>query len=169
MSEEEAYSGLLGAYRFAFRESDSWTLRSYVLASALVGVFVSVLLALALVTWIANPTGRVGERALLGVVALFVLVPLAAPVLIAARRHRFGRAGGHADVALALAGYGFVASLYLALFISDPRAHSLSGPLAAVAAALDGLPDAYGVLPPVLAVVVLGAIAWATRSQGTKP
>ena len=165
MPDGEEYGGLLGAYPFAFRQSASWVFRSYVVASALLGLFVSILLALALVTWVANPTGRIGERALLGIVAIFVLVPLFGPVLLSARRHRYGTARPREDLALSLAGYAFVLGLYLALFISDPATHALPGPLDALAAALDALPAVYGLLPPLLAGALLAAVAWATRSS----
>lgn len=160
----EDYSGLLGAYPFAFRESGSWLFRSYVLVSGLVGAYVVLLIALALVTWIANPTGRVGERTLLGVLAMLVLGPLFAPVLVVARRRR--RAGDErdrVDAALALAGYGFLLSLYLALFISDPSTHPAPGALAPVVAWLDSLPAVYGLVPPVGAVALLASVGWLTR------
>lgn len=160
----EDYSGLLGAYPFAFRRSGSWLFRSYVVVSALLGAYALVLIALALVTWIANPTGRIGERALLGVLAVLVLGPLFAPVLVVARRRR--RAGDdrdRVDAALALAGYGFALSLYLALFISDPSTHAVRGGVAPVATWLDGLPAVYGLIPPVVAAALLASVGWLTR------
>lgn len=163
------YAGLVGAYAYAIRESDSWLLRSYVVASALVGLFVALLLTLAVVTWVANPTGLFGERALLGVVAILVLGPMAAPVLIVARRHRHGTGHRRADLALGLAGYAFLASIYLGLLISDPSDHAVSGLLAPAVAALDTLPAVYGFLPPVIAVVLLLLAVRLTRSAPEAP
>lgn len=153
-----AYSGVLGAYRYAFRESPSWLFRLYTVVSALIAAYVGLLLLLALVTWIANPTGRIGERALLGVVGIVILAPLAAPVLIVARRYRRD-APRTADRPLALAGTTFLLSVFLALFISDPNDHAVTGLLAA----LDSLPRSYGVAPPALAAALIAAVARLTR------
>jgi hypothetical protein len=141
------YGGLLGGFVFAFRRSDSWVLRSYVVASTLVGGFAVVFLLLALFFWLGNPA-PFGQRALLGVVGIFVLVPLFAPVLVVARRHRRGTGSRRGDAALGVAGYGFVLAVYLALFISDPNPHNVTGPLAAI----DALPRRYWVAPVLLSV-----------------
>ena len=158
--------GLLGSYVTAVRASDSVLLRAYVLTSAAVGLFVALLLLLGLVSWFAEPA-PLGQRALLGVIALLVLVPLSAPVLVVASRHGRGIADRRADAALALAGFGFVAAGYLALLISDPNPHPVSGPLAPVVAAVDALPRAAWIVPPVGSVLGLYlAVRW-TRSGST--
>lgn len=156
----EAYRGVAGAYVFALRRSPSWLFRSYVVASAAVALLIAVLLVLALVSWAASPVAF-GERAFLVVIGLLLVLPLAAPVLVAARRHRRGAPAG--DPWLALAGYGFVAGVFLALFISDPSAHSAGGALAPVVAWLDGLPDRYWLAPPVLAAAGVVAVVRLTR------
>lgn len=157
----EAYRGLVGAYVYALRRSPSWLFRSYVVASAVVGLFITVLLVLAVITWAASPVAF-GERTFLGVIGILLVVPLAAPVLVVARRRR--RGAGHAgDAWLALAGYAFVGSIFLALFVSDPSTHAIGGALAPVAAWLDGLPDRYGLVPPVLAAAAIVAAVRLTR------
>lgn len=159
---EEAYGGLVGAFAYAIRRSRSWLFRTYVVASAALGVFVALLLVLAVVTWIARPVAF-GERALLGVIAILLLVPLFAPVLVVARRHRRGRPEASADRWLGLAGYGFVVGLVLALYISDPSPHAVEGAFGPAAAWLDALPDSYGLLPPALAAAAIVVVALLTR------
>lgn len=155
----EAYRGLVGAFGFALRQSRSWLFRSYVVASAAVGLYVGLLVLLALVTWIAEPVAF-GERTFLLLVGLLVVMPLFAPVLVVARRHRRGHHSTTADRWLAMSGYGFLGSLLLALYVSDPATHPTTGAVAPIAAWLDALPDVWGLAPPILAA---GAIATAVR------
>lgn len=157
------YRGLLGAYRYGFRQSRSWLFRSYVVTSALVGVYLGVLLALALVTWIASPAAF-GDRALLGLLGIGVLVPLFAPVLIVARRYRRRESSAAADRLFALAGYAFVVAVGLALFVSDPSDHDVADPTGAVGW-LDSLPNLAGFVPPVLAVALLVVVVRSTRPR----
>jgi len=161
------YRGLLGAYASAFRRSRSYVFRSYVLTSAVAGALTALLLALALVSWLASPTAF-GQQALLGVIGLFVFVPLFAPVLVVASRHRGGVDDPSADALLGLAGYSFLVSVFLALFISDPNAHDLSslGPLRPAFAAIDSLPRAAWAVPPLLSVAAIYLAVRYTRSAG---
>ena len=162
------YGGLLGAYPFALNRTSSWLLRSYVVVSALVGAFVALLLALGLVTWLAGPTPLVGQNALLGVIGILVLAPLAAPVLIVARRHRLGDDRPRVDALFALAGYAFVASTYLALLITDPSRHTLGGPADRLLAVVDALPGRYGLVPPIVAAAAILAVARLTTRRATE-
>lgn len=147
-----SYGGLVTAFPYVVRRSDSTAFRLYAVASALLGPFVAGTIALALVVWLANPVGLVGERAFLGVIAILLLVPLFGPVLLVARHHR--RRGGDPryDRALGLAGFGFVVALWVGLVISVPPAQQSepTGVLAPVAAVLYGLPQSAAFLPPVL-------------------
>lgn len=145
------YRGLVGAIRSAIRRSDSLLFRTYTVASVLVGGFATVLLVLGVVSWLATPA-PIGQRALLGVIALLLLVPLLAPVLVVARRHRRGVGDRRADAVVGLAGFGFVLSVYLALLISDPNPHAVTGPLGPAIAAIDAVPRGYWILPLLLAV-----------------
>ncbi|SDZ94069.1 hypothetical protein SAMN04488065_1337 [Haloplanus vescus] len=156
------YGGVIGAFPYAFRASDSWLFRSYVVLGGLVTVAVGLLFVTAVIGVIAGTTGGRGgnltlSRSFFAVVGLFVVVPLVAPVLFVARRHR--RREGVADrydAALGLTGYLFVASLYVGLVISVPPGQqtATTGALAPVVETLYGLPQFAGVVPP-LAVSAL--------------
>lgn len=159
----EDYRGFVGAVVSAFRRSDSHVFRAYVVTSVLVGVFVALVLALGVVAWLATPA-PIGQRALLGVIAISVLVPLFAPVLIVARRHRHGTGNRRADAVLGLAGFGFVLAGYLALLVSDPNAHEVTGPLAPAIAAVDALPRRYWIVPPLLSAASIWLAVRFTRS-----
>lgn len=167
MSEDgPAYRGLLGAYPFAFRESPSWLFRSYVVASGLIGLYIAILLGLALVSWVANPVAF-GDRALLGVLMIAVLVPVFGPVLIVARRYRRAASTGVVDRWFAVAGYVVLFGFLLALLISDPNQHIVPGPLGGLLALVDAIPRRFALVPPVIAVLLLGLVSWRTRQTGT--
>lgn len=159
------YRGLVGAYAFAIRRSRSWLLKAYGVASALVGVYVAILLVLAVISWAGNPVAF-GEKALLGVLGILVLVPLFAPVMIVARRHRLDGATRRGDAVMAAAGVAFLVSLPLALLITDPTPPSGSGSAATVVASVNGLPAVVGLVPPVAGALLLAAARWATRDGG---
>jgi len=159
------YRGVVGAFPYAFRASDSHLFRSYVVLGGLLTVAVSLLFIAAVIGVIATTTGGRGgsltlSRSFFAVVGLFVVVPLVAPVLFVARRHR--RAGddpadGPYDAALAAAGYLFVVALYVGLVVSIPPSQQTAptGPLAPVVAALYSLPQLAGVVPPLVAAAVI--------------
>lgn len=161
---DEAYAGLVGAFIYAMRRSRSWLFRTYVVASAALGAYVGLLLVLAVVTWLARPVAF-GERAFLGVVGLLLFLPLFAPVLVVARRHRREASKPAADRWLGLAGYTFVVSLVLALFISDPAPHGVEGLFGPAAAWLDRLPDIAGLVPPVIAAAAIAVAVRFTRPR----
>jgi hypothetical protein len=150
------YGGLLGAFPYAARTTDSWLCRSYVAVGGLLAVAVSVLFVAAVIGIIAGTTGGRGgsltlSRSFVAVVGLFVVVPLVAPVLFVARGHR--RDGGDRttyDAALAATGYLFVVALYAGLVISVPPAQQTTptGALAPVVATLYALPQLAGLGPP---------------------
>lgn len=154
---DDGYAGLLGAFPYAFTATRSHALRLYVLASALLGGFVALVIALALVRWLLDPTGLVGERALLGVIALFLLGPLFAPVLLVARRHRYGTDDPRYDRALALAGFAFVLSVYVGLVATVPPQwqNSPAGPLAPAIEFVYALPPTWGLVPPLVGAALV--------------
>jgi len=127
MGRFDSYSGLLSAYPYAFRASDSLLFRSYVVVSTLVGAIVAALAVGGLLVLIGNTAGAAGgsltlSRTFYVVVALFVFVPVVAPVLFVANRYRRERrVDDRYDGALAAAGYLFVVSVYLALVASMPE------------------------------------------------
>lgn len=162
MAAGEPYSGLFGAYRFAFERSDSLLFRAYVVVSALCGAYVSLLLVLAAVSWLATP-GALGEKALLGVIGVVVLAPLFAPVLIVARRYRLGHDRPGMDRVFALAGIAFVLSLFVALVVTDPTAHSSPGPVGDVLGFLGGLPATVGLGAPMAGTLLIYVAVRYTR------
>lgn len=161
---ERAYRGLLGAFPYAFRHSGSRLFRSYVLVGGLATLAIGVTFVLALTYLIGGSFGaRAGvftfSRSFYVVVALFVVVPLIAPVLLVARRHRRGRGDRHYDRALAASGYLFLLSLYLMLVISTPEQFQQPvdqyGAVGPVISTLYGLPSLSGVGAPLSAAAVV--------------
>jgi len=160
------YRGVVGAFPYAFRASESWLFRSYVALGGLLTLVVSLLFVAAVVVVIAGTAGGRGgsltlSRSFFAVVGLFVVVPLVAPVLFVARRHRRRErddpADGSYDAALAAAGYLFVVALYLGLVISVPPGQQATptGALAPIVAALYALPQLAGLVPPLVAAAVI--------------
>jgi hypothetical protein len=157
------YGGVVGAFPYAFRASDSTLFRSYVVLGGLVTVAVSLLFVAAVIGAVASTIGGGGtltlSRSFFVVVGLFVVVPLVAPVLFVARRHRRTATGGarRYDAALAATGYLFVLSLYAGLVISVPPAQQTTptGALAPLGAALYALPQRAGVVPPLVAAALI--------------
>jgi hypothetical protein len=157
------YGGVLGAFPYAFRATDSWLCRSYVLVGGLVTVAVSVLFIAAVIGIIAGTTGGRGgsltlSRSFVAVVGLFVVVPLVAPVLFVARRHRRDDpADDRYDAALAATGYLFVGALYVGLVVSVPpnQQTTPTGALAPVVATLYALPGLAGLVPPLVAAALI--------------
>lgn len=159
---ERTYGGVVGAFPYAFRASDSRLFRSYVLVGGLVGLLVVALAALALPGWIAATLRQSAvvtfSRAVLVLAAAAVLSPLFAPVVLVARRHRRGDAvDPRYDGLLGLAGHLFVLSLWLLLVITAPAGsrEAPAGALAPLVAALYALPRAAGVVPPLLSVALI--------------
>jgi hypothetical protein len=156
------YGGVVGAFPYAYRASDSSLFRSYVVLGGLLTVAVGLLFVTAVIVVIASTTGGPGgtltlSRSFFAVVGLLVVVPLVAPVLFVARRHRReGEREGAYDAALAATGYLFVLSLYVGLVISIPpdQQSTPTGVLAPLIATLYGLPQLAGLAPPLLAAAV---------------
>lgn len=122
---DDPYRGALGAFPYAVRASDSWAFRAYGVVAALATAGIAVLFALSLVVIVASTVRQAASvtlvRAFVLVLMLAVLVPTVAPVLLVARRHRLGRTvDPRYDGALAIAGFAFLAGLYLGLVVSAP-------------------------------------------------
>jgi hypothetical protein len=155
----DGYRGVFGAFPYAFRQSRSLLFRSYVLIGALSALAITVLFGAGLVVLIARTAAVEGgsltlSRAFYTVVGLLVVAPLVAPVLFVARRHR-RREGTDPryDLVLSLAGYLFIASLYVGLVITVPTDQQTAPPgvIAPVVETLYALPQVAGVVPPLLA------------------
>lgn len=179
----ESYSGVLGAFPYAFRRSDSRLFRLYVVLGGLLAAVLTVFFTFALVVTIANTTGIGGGtitfvRSIFVLLGFLVVAPLIAPVLLVARRHR--RAGGetrdhtegtdhadhaddvvHYDAALGAAGAGYVLSLYLGAVASMPASFELDGEVTT-------RPEPSGVTAPLVEVLyaVPEALSWTIPLAG---
>jgi len=158
----EPYRGALGAFPYAVRSSDSWVFRVYGVLAALVALGTVVLFVASLVGIVASTAGFPASvtlvRAFVLVLMLGVLVPLVAPVLLVARRHRLGRAvDPRYDGALAAGGFVFLASLYVGLLASVPpdMQRPPTGAFAPVVSVLYALPQLAGLVPPALAAALV--------------
>jgi len=160
VSTDEAYGGPLGAFPYAFRASDSWLFRSYAVVGGLAACFVALFFGVGVIVTSANTSGAGGGtftlvRAFVILVALAAVVPLLAPVLLAARRHRHGAGNRRYDRLVAAAGYGFLGSLYLGLLVSAPAGlrSTPAGLIGSAVGVLFGLPRAAGIAFPLLGAV----------------
>jgi uncharacterized membrane protein YuzA (DUF378 family) len=158
----EAYKGLFGAFPYAFRASDSRLFRSYVVVGGLAAALITVTFVLGVVTLVGNTAGAGAgsftfSRSFFIVVGLAAVAPVLAPVLFVARRHRRTTSDVGYDRALALAGYAFLASLYLLLVISAPEnlRDPPSGLFAPVVRFLYDLPRTAGLVPPLLVAAAM--------------
>jgi hypothetical protein len=160
--DDDAYGGLFGAFPYAIKSSDSWLFRSYAVVGGLAAVLAGLVFLFGVIDLLGDtsvPTsGTVSlTQAFFIVVALAVVVPLLAPVLAVARWHRFGIATRSYDGAMGVAGYVFLASLYVALVISVPPSaqEPTGGVLASVVEFLYALPPWAGLIPMGLAAAAI--------------
>jgi len=179
----DEYGGIIGAFPYAFRRSDSRLFRSYVVVAGLVTLLLTVLCVLAIVVVFGQTAGARGgsftlSRSFIALLGLLAVLPVVGPVLLAARTRRRGRdadAGfeppGNYEPLLAVAGYLFLCSLYLGLVASMPETFVLdgetisrpapSGVFAPVVAALYAVPAiASPLIPGVAAAVILVVHRW---------
>jgi hypothetical protein len=160
--DDRTYGGILGAFPYAFRQSDSRLFRAYVAIGGLLAVVLLLAFTVAIFVAFSNTLGAVGgtftfSRAFVLVVGVLVAAPVIAPVLLVARRHRRTGSTRTYDRAVAAAGFVYAFTLYLALVISAPAQYRSdpSGSLAPVIEMLYGLPPLAGLAPPLLAVALL--------------
>ncbi|MXR22166.1 hypothetical protein [Halobacterium bonnevillei] len=181
MGRFDSYSGLLTAFPYAFRQSTSRLFRSYVVVSAALGVVFAFLMTGALLVLIGNTAGARGgsltlSRTFYVVVGLLLFLPLVAPVLFVARRHRRDRrVAAEYDTALAAAGYLFAFSVYLGGVASMPARFETNGEVvtrpppeglfAPVVELLYAIPPAASPLVPLVGALVVYA---AHRRYGSK-
>jgi hypothetical protein len=161
MTDDDAYGGVIGAIPYAYRTTGSYLCKSYVVVGTLFAAALGLLFTLALVVLVANTGGGPGgtftfSRAFFIVVGLLVVVPTIAPILLVARRHRRTGSDDRYDAALAVAGYLFVASLYLGLVISVPEGMQTGG--GGVVGVLFDLPQVAAVVPPLVAAGVIALV-----------
>ncbi len=160
-TDDDGYGGVLGTYPYAFRRSRSRLMRSYVVLGGLFTLFTAVLFTFAFVTTVASTLGAGGGtftfvRSFVLVVGMLVVVPLMAPVILVARRHRREGSTRQYDRALAASGYLLAVAVYLLLVISAPPAlrDDPSGALAPLVSTLYDLPAVAGAIPPLVAIAI---------------
>jgi hypothetical protein len=174
------YGGILGAFPYAFRRSDSLLFRSYVLVAGLATLLLALTCVLAIVVVFGQTAGARGgsftlSRSFIALLGLLAVLPIVGPVLLAARTRRRGGERTESfdppanyEPLLAVGGYLFLLSLYLGLIASMPETFVLdgetvtrpepSGVFAPVFAALYALPAAASPLLPVSAAALILAI-----------
>lgn len=172
---EDGYGGVVGAFPYAARRSGSWLFRAYAVVGTLATLAIGFGFLASLLGVVADTAGGGGgtvtfSRAFVVVVALFVLLPVVAPILLVARRHRTDEGTTRYDAALALGGFVFLLTLYLGLVASMPECFRTAGAttcrppptgaLAPVVAALYAVPPLAGLLFPLAGA---GSVALAHR------
>lgn len=171
MGRFDSYSGLLSAFPYAFRTSESRLFRAYAVVSGVLGGLFAFMMLGALVVLIGNTASAPGgsltlSRTFYVVVGLFVFVPLVAPVLLVARRHRRETpVRERYDAAMGAAGFAFALSVYLGVVASMPAQYRVgeeltsrpepSGIFAPVVEALYALPPIASPLVPLAGAVVV--------------
>jgi len=158
MSDE--YSGVVGAFPYAFRRSDSRLFRAYALGGGLLAAALAVFFALALVVTVASTTG-LGDGTITFVRSVFILLgflvvaPLVAPVLFVARRHRREGSDTRYDAGLAGAGAAYLVTLYFGAVASMPAEFELDGQVTT-------RPEPTGLTAPLLEALyaVPEALSW---------
>lgn len=164
-TRSSAYGGVLGAFPYAARASDSWIFRVYVVVGGLAVVVVSTIFVLGLIVLMARTAIPRGgsltlSRAFYVVVLLAVILPMAAPILLVARRRRGTGSTRRYDAAMGVAGFVVILTVYLSLLISAPEAQRESPPaiLAPAVRILYDLPPIAGLVPPAIGAALVWAV-----------
>jgi hypothetical protein len=131
------YRGLPGAFPYAFRSSESWILRGYVVVGGLAAAFVGTLFGAGVVVLIGQTAGVGGgrftlSRAFFVLVGFLAVAPAVAPVLLVARRHRHGHHDERYDAALGVSGFLYLLGLWLGAVFAAPSAPNPPAPLGAI-------------------------------------
>lgn len=174
----DEYGGALGAVPYALRRSDSWLFRSYVLLGGLVALLVALLTLLGIVVLFGQTADFRGgsltlSRSFFALVGLFAFVPLIAPMLLVARRHRREGSKPSYDRWLAASGYLFILSLYGGVVASIPAEFELDGDvqtrqappdlLEPIVGALYAIPPEFSAVVPLAGAVVIAGVHYALR------
>lgn len=164
-ADETSYEGLLGAFPYAFRRSNSLTFKAYTLIGTLLAVVLSIVFVLAVVALIGDTVDAAGSsgsvsllRSFFILAGLLVLMPILAPILFVARRHRRDIGDDvEYDRRLATTGFVFLASMYVGLIISTPTdlQSDTDGVLGPTLETLYALPTAVAFVPPIVAIVLI--------------
>ncbi|ELZ33614.1 hypothetical protein C474_04098 [Halogeometricum pallidum JCM 14848] len=167
------YNGVFGAFPYAFRRSRSLLFKSYVVLSAFAVALVALFVVIAIVVLLGRTAAVQGgsltlSRAFFIVIGLLVVLPAVAPTLAVARRYRRDiESTPRYEVALAVAGYLFLFSLYLGAVASMPETFVLdgetvtrpppSGLFAPVVALLYAIPQALSWIVPLCGALLVAA------------
>jgi hypothetical protein len=169
-SESRTYAGILTAFPYALRESDSRLFKLYAAGSGLLSLLLAFYFAAAVAVAVSNTLGAAGGtftfvRSFYVFVALAVVAPIVAPVLFVAREHRRGRGDLRYDRRMAGLGLVYLVALYVAAVISMPPSFTLdgetitrpepSGLFAPVVSVLYAMPPLSSVLPPAVVGVAM--------------
>ncbi|SFR30897.1 MULTISPECIES: hypothetical protein [Halorubrum] len=164
----DSYRGVFGAIPYAFRATESRTMRAYAAIGALAAGFVALVVTLALIVWMGETASARGgtflfSRSLFVVAGLGAVGPLLAPILFVARHHRRGDpVAATYDRWMGVAGFLFLLSLYLGMIVSAPE--GLREPSGSVVVnALYALPRPAGFVPPVAAALAVFATHFRLR------
>jgi hypothetical protein len=152
-SDGRTYGGLLTAFPYAVRESDSRLFKLYATVSGLLSTLLAFFFAAAVTVAVSNTLGAGGGtftfvRSFYVFVALAVVSPIVAPVLFVAREHRRGRGDAGFDRRMALLGFVYFVALYVAAVISMPPEFTLDGEVTT-------RPDPSGLFAPLVRVFYL--------------
>lgn len=158
-ADGDGYGGVLGALPYAFRRSDSWLFRSYVVVGTALAAAITGLFALALIVRIDATVGGEGtlslSRSFFALVGFALVLPILAPILFVARRHRRGKGNdGRYDRRLGFAGFWFLGSLYVGLVATVPPEHRTETGGVVVQTLYD-LPPAAGVAIALFAALLI--------------
>jgi hypothetical protein len=171
---DDEYSGLFGAFPYAFRHSKSRLFKIYAAIGGLAAAFIALQFIISLLVVVSNTLGAGGgtftfARSFVIVVGALVLAPVLAPILYVARRARL-QAVSHEryDFVMGLLGFGFLLALYVGIVIAMPESFEFgdttttrpepSGLFAPVIRVLYGLPQLVGILPPTLVSVSIPVV-----------
>lgn len=155
----DGYRGVFGAFPFAFRRSESWLFRSYVVVGGVAAALLAFVFLLALIRVFGATAGLKGgsltlSRSFVVVVGFFAVLPLVAPVLLVARARRKGliRSSSYEPL-LAAGGYLFLLSLYLTLIAAMPESFVLDGETVT-------RPEPSGLFAPLIALLYAIPSVW---------
>jgi len=170
MTDESTYSGVVSAFPFAIRESDSRLFTAYATLSGLLTALLTFYFGAAIAVAAANTLGAGAGtfsfvRSFYVFVGFLVVTPVVGPVLFVAREHRRGRGDARYDRRMAALGFTYMLAIYVAAVISMPAEFVLDGEivtrpeptgvLAPLVAVLYAMPPLSSVLPPVLVALAM--------------
>jgi len=162
-TQGRTYGGLVTAFPYALRESNSRLFKLYATAAGLLAALLAFYFAAAVTVAVSNTLGAVGGtftfvRSFYVFVAFGVVAPVVGPVLFVAREHRRGRGDPVYDRRMAVLGFVYMLALYVGAVISMPPEFTLdgdtvtrpapSGAFAPVVRVLYAMPPLSSVLPP---------------------